>query len=71
MEMQTTITLLTIAVILLSTVMVVLLGIVIVLLIKVRKIAANVDNIVKNVADASQWLVPTKALNQIVNLFRK
>lgn len=71
MDMQTAVTLLTVAVILLSTVMVVLLGLVITLLLKVRKIANNLDNVLKNVATASEWLVPAKVLGQITKLFRK
>jgi hypothetical protein len=71
MESQTIITLLTITVILLSTVMVALLGIVIVVLVKLQKIAQNLDNVLKNVATASEWLTPTKVLGQIINLFRK
>lgn len=71
MEMQTAITLLTIAVILLSTVMVVLLGIIIALLVKIRTLLKQADVIVNNVARASEWLVPANALTHIVNLFRK
>jgi uncharacterized protein YoxC len=71
METQTIITLLTIAVILLSTVMVALLAIVIVVLVKLQKIAQNLDNVMKNVAAASEWLTPAKVFGQIINLFRK
>lgn len=71
MDTQTTITLLTIAVLLLSTVVVVILGIVIAILLKVRKITQNVDALMQNLAEASEWLTPAKVLGQIVNLFRK
>lgn len=71
METQTIITLLTITVILLSTVMVALLAIVIVVLVKLQKIAQNLDNVLKNVVAASEWLTPAKVLGQIINLFRK
>lgn len=71
MDTQTTITLLTIAVLLLSTVVVVILGIVIAILLKVRKITQNFDAILENVAQASEWLTPAKVLGRIVNLFRK
>jgi ABC-type molybdate transport system permease subunit len=71
MDTQTTITLLTITVVLLSTVMVVTLGIAIAILLKLRKIANNIDGVLQNLVQASEWLTPTKALGQIVNLFRK
>ena len=71
MDTQTTITLLTIAVLLLSTVVVVILGILIAVLLKIRKITQNIDAVMQNVAEASEWLTPTKVLSQIVNLFRK
>lgn len=71
METQTIITLLTIAVILLSTAMVALLAIVIVILVKIKKIAQNLDSVLKNVVAASEWLTPAKVIGQIVNLFRK
>jgi hypothetical protein len=71
METQTAITLLTIIVSLLSGIMIVLLAIVIAILLKLRKLANNVDAVLQNVAQASEWLVPAKAINQIVNLFRK
>jgi hypothetical protein len=71
MDTQTTITLLTIAVLLLSTVVVVILGITIAILLKIRKITENIDAVMQNVAQASEWLTPAKVLGQIANLFRK
>jgi hypothetical protein len=71
MDTQTTITLLTIAVLLLSTVMVVILGTIIVILLKVRKIAQKIDAVMKNVSAASEWLTPAKVLGQLANLFTK
>lgn len=71
MDTQTTITLLTIAVLLLSTVVVVILGIVIAILLKVRKIATKFDILMQNLSEASEWLTPAKVLGQIVSLFRK
>ena len=71
MDTQTTITLLTIAVLLLSTVVVVILGIVIAILLKVRKMTQKFDAVMQNVAQASEWLTPAKVLGQIANLFRK
>lgn len=71
MDTQMVITLLTIAVSLLSIGMIVLLIIVIALVVKVRNIARSVERTVTNLASATEWLTPTKALGQLVKLFRK
>lgn len=71
MDTQTTITLLTIAVLLLSTVVVVILGIVIAILLKIRKITQNFDAVMQNLTEASEWLTPAKVLGRIANLFQK
>ena len=71
MEMQTIVTLLTITVVVLSLVVVTLLAIAIAVLVKVRKIAQSVERVTANVATATEWLAPTKVLNEIVKLFRK
>lgn len=71
MDTQTVITLLTIAVLLLSVGMITLLVIVIALIVKVRNIARNVERTMGNLASATEWLTPAKALSQIVKLFRK
>lgn len=70
MEMQTAITLLTITVSLLSGIIIVLLAVVIAILLKLRKLAAKLDIVLQNVAQASEWLVPAKVFGQIVNLFK-
>lgn len=71
METQTAITLLTIIVSLLSGIMILVLAAIIAILLKIRKLATNLDTVLQNVAQASEWLVPAKAFSQIVNLFRK
>lgn len=71
MEMQTIITLLTITVMLLSIVMIVLLGAVIAILFKLQTTLRQIEIILQNVATASEWVAPAKAINQIVKLFRR
>lgn len=71
MEYQTIITLLTITVILLSVVIITLLVIAISTLIKLRRVTRNVDQIISNLAAASEWLIPGKLISEIMKLFNK
>ncbi len=71
MDTQIVITLLTISVTLLSLCIVTLLALAIIVLVKIRKITQNLDNVIQNVAAASEWLVPGKIISQIINVFRK
>jgi len=71
MDINVLVTLLTITVIILSTVIIVLLGAVAAVLIKINRIAKSIDAITQNVASASDWLSPMKAMSNIARLFRK
>jgi heme/copper-type cytochrome/quinol oxidase subunit 2 len=71
MEYETISALLTITVILLSVVIITLLVIAISTLVKLRRIARNVNQITGNIAAASEWLVPSKLISEIVKLFNK
>ena len=71
MDMELTITLLTIAVILLSVVIIALLVAVIVVLIKVRQLTKTVNNVLNNVSVATEWLSPVKLFREAQRIFRK
>ena len=71
MEMQTVITLLTIIVTVLSFVMIALLAVIVTILFKVQSLLGRLNVILANVAKASEWVAPTKIIDQIVNIFRK
>lgn len=71
METDSVETLLTIAVILLSVIIVALLTVITIVLLKVRKIAANVNKVTDNLAQASAWLTPAKIVHTISSKFRK
>jgi hypothetical protein len=71
MDTQTVITLLTITVSLLSGIVLVMLAVIIAILLKLRKMAQNLESVLNNIAEASEWLTPTKIIGQVINLFRK
>lgn len=71
MEEELIIALLTISVVILTAVVVTLLIIAIVIVAKVRRIITHVDRITKNVASASDWVVPSHLFSEAVRLFSK
>lgn len=70
-EMQTAIILLTIIVSLLSIGNLVLFVVVIALLVKLKGAVSQIDRTMSNVAQATQWLAPSKIISEIAQLFRK
>ena len=70
-ESSTIIVLLTITVILLSVVIVALLATVTILVLRINKIAKNVESVSNHVAEAIEWLSPTKVITTIVDVFRR
>ena len=70
-ESTTIIVLLTITVILLSIVIVALLATLTVLVIKINRIAKNIESVSNHVAEATEWLSPTKLISTIVDIFRR
>jgi len=71
MEIQTAITLLTIAVILLSVVIVAILALGVVLLFKVNKLVRNANHITNNIVSATAWLSPVKVFGEAFKAFNK
>ena len=71
MDTNVVITLLTITVVLLSIVIIALLTAAVIVLVKVQRVVKNLDQIMQNVADASDWLSPMKMLTYVSRLFRK
>lgn len=70
-DSSTIIVLLTITVIILSVVIVALLTAVTFLLLRLNKIAKNIEAVSNNVAEATEWLSPTKLISTIVGAFRR
>lgn len=71
MDAGVLVTLLSVAVILQSIVIVALLVMTTMILIKVHRITKNIDAVMANFAQATEWLTPTKVIAQVVKLFRK
>lgn len=71
MEIQTAITLLTVIVGLLTLVIVALLAALIVFAVKLTKLIASVEDVARNVSEATAWFTPAKVLGTIVKLFNK
>jgi flagellar basal body-associated protein FliL len=70
-ESSTIIVLLTITVIILSVVIVALLAAVTFLLVRLNKIAKNVEAVSNNIAEATQWVNPTKLITTVINAIRR
>ncbi len=70
MDLNLLVTLLTITVVLLSLVIITLLVIGIMVMVKVKRLVRHIDAVVHNVAEASEWLAPSKVIGHIVRLFK-
>ncbi len=70
-DTSTIIVLLTITVIILSLVIVALLTVVTLLLLRLNKIAKNLESVSSNVAQATEWLTPTKVIGTVMSVFKR